>query len=111
VCIGLLAGCGGDSDPTPDAQVSVQVKQRADRLAATIGRLGSALDGADCDDAARIAALRDRMHSDSRRLTAYSTEPAFRDDIAGVRSTVGKIDAEIELLIQECRIQAEPRQP
>ena len=118
LCIALLAGCGGNSErqastaaksaePTPDAQVSREVKRHADRLAATMRRLASTFDLADCDQA-RVTRLRDRMLAQFRRLTAYQTEPAFRDDIDSIRGTVGELDAEIDLLIQDCQEQHEP---
>ena len=118
LCIVVVAGCGGESEPqsstaakpaepTPDGQVSREVKKHADRVAATMRRLGDALDLADCDQARRITRLRDRMLVQARALTAYRTEPAFRDDLAGVQGTVDELDTEIDGLLRDCREQRE----
>ena len=93
-----------------DEQVRLEVEQRADRLAATMDRLANTMRLADCDQAPRIARLRDRMLAQSRELTAYRVEPALEGDIAGVQGTVGELDVEIDELLQDCRDQREAEQ-
>lgn len=116
--VALAAGGGGDSEPQSapppepeqpavDEQARLEVKERGDRLAATMRRLADALDVADCDQAARIARLRDRMLIQSRALTKYRADAAFRDDIADARAAVGEIDTEIDGVLQDCREQRE----
>jgi uncharacterized membrane protein YccC len=110
----LATGCGGDNEPQSapptepeqpgvDEQVRREVEDRSDRLAATMRRLATALDAADCDQAARIRRLRDRMLIQSRALTKSRADAAFRDDIADIHTAVGEIDTEIDGVLQDCR--------
>lgn len=90
-----------------DEQVRLEVKQHGDRLATTMRRLAATVDRADCRHAPAITRLRDRMLAQSRALTPYRVEPAFREDIVAVHGSVRELDTDIDDLLRACREQRE----
>jgi hypothetical protein len=85
-----LAGCGGqDSENPPKTTTGQTLKQRGDRLAATMRQLAHALDRLDCYQAGR---LRDRMVAQSRALTPYRDESGVAAAQVEVRGLASEVD-------------------